>query len=403
MNFKNTKDAYGLIAKFLHWITAFVILGLMLVGLYMVSLPYSPFKLDVYALHKSFGLLVLWLVGFRIIWKTFTVKPDPHLDHKIWERFLAKIVHVFLYIAMVGMPLSGWLMSSAGEYPVPFFGIQMPDLIGKNEDVAGLMNQTHRILAYLLIISVGLHAVGALKHHFVDRDTTLMRMMARPMKKVGPYILTFILGIFFIGVLFFSFPNKTEVVVDEVVKKEKLSTSNKNVPIGNGLWQIVEENSHIYFKAKVYGKEFTGEFKDFSGEIFFDPQHLDQSYANVEIDISQVDSGDSERDSQMLTKDWFYIKKYPIARFKSDAFIEQGDGNYIAKGNLIIKGQSVPIQFPFQLAIYPLSKTVSEASMQASFSLNRLDFNLGEGQWKSSDSVGFDVQVDVDLTALARK
>ena len=115
--FPTARNRYGLGAKFFHWSIALLIFGLILVGFYMKGLPYSPDKLQIYGLHKSFGLMVLWLASVRIVWRQF-VKPPLALDtHKNWEKILAKITHIFLYIAMIGMPLTGWLMSSAGEYP----------------------------------------------------------------------------------------------------------------------------------------------------------------------------------------------------------------------------------------------------------------------------------------------
>ena len=104
MRIKNTKETYGAVAKFFHWATAFIILGLIIVGLYMVRLSYSPYMLEVYALHKSFGLLVLWLVGLRLIWRSLNVKPAPHQNHTLWEKVGAKIAHIFLYIANILCP-----------------------------------------------------------------------------------------------------------------------------------------------------------------------------------------------------------------------------------------------------------------------------------------------------------
>jgi len=193
---KNTSETYGLIAKAFHWPMAIIMLGLLLLGLYMEGLDPSPDKYELYGLHKSFGLLILWMVGLRLIWRFYTKLPEPHENHQRWERVLAKIAHFLLYVSMIGMPLTGWLMSSAGGHPVGFFGISMPSLMEKNEDFGKLMNETHSILAFTLVGVILLHAAGAMKHHFIDHDNTLKRMMAGPMHKIGPYILIIILGLF---------------------------------------------------------------------------------------------------------------------------------------------------------------------------------------------------------------
>lgn len=200
MGIKNTSDTYGAIAKFFHWSIALLILGLIVVGLYMESLPSSPDKYEIYGLHKSFGLMVLWLAGLRIIWRSFNKQPTPHATHKTWERTLSKIIHFFLYVAMIGMPLTGWLMSSAGGHGVSFFGLDMPALMNKDADFGKLMNNTHRLLSYALIGAVLLHAAGALKHHFIDRDNTLIRMVGVRMKNIAPHFIILSIG-FFIGVV----------------------------------------------------------------------------------------------------------------------------------------------------------------------------------------------------------
>jgi cytochrome b561 len=377
---------------------AFIILALILVGLYMGTLPYGPFKLEIYALHKSFGILILWLVGLRIVWKLFSVKIEPHANHQWWERALAKLTHIFLYIAMIGMPLSGWLMSSAGEYPVPFFGLQMPDLVDKNKELAGLMRNTHEILAYMLIVAVGLHAAGALKHHFIDKDTTLIGMMANPMRKIGPYILTAIMIFFAIGVVMLFLKPEPEVVKESVTTMSETSEVIESEHVQNQ-WNIVKDQSVLGFKASVYKTEFTGEFKNFSGNIIFDPDNLAQSSVDIQIDIKSVDSQDEERDGSMLGEEWFNAAEYPHARFKTDKFTKSVDGKYIADGALTIKGTEMPVSLPFDLDITETADKSRQALVTGQLKLNRLDYGLGKGRWEAADPVGLDVLVDVRLTA----
>lgn len=402
MNLKNTKETYGIISKFFHWSTALIIFALIVVGLYMVSLPYSPDKLEIYALHKSFGLLVLWLVGLRIIWKFLTVSPQPHPKHAFWEKFLAKIAHIFLYIAMIGMPLSGWLMSSAGEYPVPFFGIQMPDLVEKNTDLAKLMNQIHAVLAYLLIAAIGLHALGALKHHFIDQDSTLTRMMAKPMAKIGPYVLIIVLGLFAVGVVSLGSTEKLLPKKEKAQESKKIEKTEVEVKISNPYqWQIVKEQSRLNFRASVYGKEFIGIFNSFDGVITFNPDDLSNAKADIIIDMTDIDSGDTERDTQIKTDEWFDVAQYPTAQFRAADFEVKSDNNYVAIGELTIKNRSTPLILPFQLDIVE-TEGERRAYMNGSVKLNRLDYGLGEDRWEAADSVGPEVAVDIKLVVEAQ-
>lgn len=203
MGLKNTATQYGVISKLFHWGMALIMMGLLMVGLFMVQLEPAPFKFQVYGWHKSFGILALILVAARIAWKFSNSKIEHMATHKKWEKTLAKIAHIGLYGAMIGMPLTGWAMSSAAGYPVKLFGLTLPALVAENKALGGLMNQTHEILGYVLIATILLHAAGAFKHHFVDEDATLKRMLVKPLEGFMPYVLVFVAGLFFAGALYF--------------------------------------------------------------------------------------------------------------------------------------------------------------------------------------------------------
>ncbi len=190
----NTRDAYGFVSKFFHWSMALIILGLLLLGYYLDELSYSANQFTFLKLHKSFGLLILWLVALRIIWHRLSKKPKSLPNHAKWERILSKITHVFLYAALIGMPLSGWIMSMSGGYPVAFFGIEIPSYIDKNATINKVSWAIHENLALAMIIGVFLHGCGAIKHHFLDKDSTLKRMLFAPEK----FFLVLILSLFII-------------------------------------------------------------------------------------------------------------------------------------------------------------------------------------------------------------
>ncbi|MBU0859630.1 MAG: cytochrome b, partial [Alphaproteobacteria bacterium] len=179
MGLKNTTLTYGTVARYIHWATAFIVLFLLALGLYMEDLDFSPQKLALYGLHKSFGFTVLGLVIVRILWRAANPAPHHLATHQRWEVLLARFMHVCLYLALIGMPLSGWVMSSAADFPHTFFNLfSMPDLIpGKNDALYKLSRLAHGWCAYALIAAIGLHMAGALKHHVIDRDSTLRRML----------------------------------------------------------------------------------------------------------------------------------------------------------------------------------------------------------------------------------
>ncbi len=177
---RNSKSGYGLIAIAAHWLTVAAILVLYPLGLYIVSLTYyDPAYRIVPHWHKSLGILLVIGVLLRLLWRLANRRPRDLPEHKPWERRLAHTVHGLLYALLLIVPVTGYLISTADGRPVSVFGwFEVPalitDLVRNQEDVAGVW---HFWLATALVTLVGLHALGALKHHFIDRDSTLKRMI----------------------------------------------------------------------------------------------------------------------------------------------------------------------------------------------------------------------------------
>lgn len=169
---------YGGIAIALHWLVALLIFAGWGMGVYMVDLKLSPDKLKLYSWHKWIGVTVLLLACLRVAWRVTHAPPPPNPDHPRWQRRAAGAAHLGLYLLLFAIPLSGWMFSSASGYPVKYFGIiPLPDLVGKDKALAGVLQQTHELLGGLLVLILAAHVVGALKHHFFDRDDTLARML----------------------------------------------------------------------------------------------------------------------------------------------------------------------------------------------------------------------------------
>lgn len=178
MIWRNTTERYGGIAQGFHWTVAILVLSLLVIGVLMTDMKPGPDMFKVYALHKSVGITVLTLAVLRLIWKLSNPHPHSLPTHQRWEQILARMVHVFLYFAIIGMPLSGWIMSSAKGFPVSFFGwATLPDLVSPNEELSKIANRFHELTAYSLMAAIGLHFAGAMKHHVIDKDATLRRMV----------------------------------------------------------------------------------------------------------------------------------------------------------------------------------------------------------------------------------
>ena len=162
----------------LHWVIATVIVCNFVLGLYMHDLPLSPAKLRLYSYHKWIGVTIFLLVLFRLAWRLSHHAPALPTTIPLWQRRAAVTSHVMLYVLTLIIPLSGWLLSSAAGVQVVYLGVlPIPDLIGKDKALADQLKLAHEWLNYLMFVVVVLHVAAALKHHFIDRDEVLMRML----------------------------------------------------------------------------------------------------------------------------------------------------------------------------------------------------------------------------------
>jgi cytochrome b561 len=142
------------------------------------ALPNGLAKLQVLAWHKSFGITILMLAAIRLVWRLMNPTPELTTETKPWERALAKLSHLLLYALIFAMPLTGWMMSSARNFPVSWFKLfQLPDLVAPGEQTFHQMLDLHHLLFKVLVGVALLHIAGALKHHFLDKNDVLKRML----------------------------------------------------------------------------------------------------------------------------------------------------------------------------------------------------------------------------------
>ncbi len=168
---------YTPVAKGLHWLMAVMILGLLALGIYMSDLPLSPQKLTLYSWHKWFGVTVFLLVWLRLAWRVTHCPPALPDTLSAPMRLAAHAGHAALYVLMVAIPLTGWLMSSAKGFQTVWFGVlPIPDLLGRDRELGDLLQQVHKLLNLLLMLTLAGHVLAALWHHFVLKDDTLRRM-----------------------------------------------------------------------------------------------------------------------------------------------------------------------------------------------------------------------------------
>ncbi|ASJ97561.1 cytochrome b [Shewanella marisflavi] len=177
--FKNTQSRYGVISIALHWLSAIVVLVLFALGVWMVELTYySPWYKQAPDLHKSIGVLLLVATLCRLLWRGFNPAPKALTEHKRWEQVSAAIVHRLLYLLLIAILITGYLISTADGRAIGVFSLlELPSLGRLFEGQADIAGWLHQYLAYGFIALVSLHALGAIKHHLIDRDATLKRML----------------------------------------------------------------------------------------------------------------------------------------------------------------------------------------------------------------------------------
>jgi cytochrome b561 len=178
MTFRNTTRSWGTLSKAFHWIIVLLIVNQWLIGNRADALPNGLEKLQALAWHKSFGMTILMLAVLRLAWRLMNPVPDLSAETKPWERVLAKLSHVLLYALIFAIPLTGWMMSSARNFPVSWFKLfQFPDLVAPAEATFRQMQHLHHLLFNVLVGVALLHIAGALKHHFIDKNDVLKRML----------------------------------------------------------------------------------------------------------------------------------------------------------------------------------------------------------------------------------
>ena len=187
---RNTETGYGLVAIVFHWTIAALFAGQVALGIFMTGLAdHEPAKFGLYQWHKSFGLVILLLALVRLAWRLINRAPDPPAGIRAFEQRAARLAHVFLYAAIVLVPVTGWAFVSSSPLGIPtfaFYLVVVPHLPAPVSEAAeALLRRIHTTLALLSAAVAILHIGAALRHHFVLKDTVLRRMIVPAHRRRG--------------------------------------------------------------------------------------------------------------------------------------------------------------------------------------------------------------------------
>jgi cytochrome b561/polyisoprenoid-binding protein YceI len=394
----NTTQSFGSITRSLHWMTALLILTAIPLGLVANQLPYDTaealaWKAQVFSLHKTLGVAAFFVALVRISWAVFQPRPVPLHPERRGEVILAAVIHWLLYISLLAVPLSGWIHHAAvtGFAPILWpFGQTLP-FVPQSEVVANAAAAAHWVFTKLLAASILLHVAGALKHHFVDRDATLQRMLrgvAAPDQPVSrPHGLTPFLAAVAVyaagaGLAVALMPGATTPTTEV--------SATAPVPAATaGNWQVTEGT--LTFDVAQMGAKVQGSFAKWTADISFDetPQNGKNGAVTVTIDTTSLALGSVTK--QATEKEFFDTAAHPTATFTADILREAE--TYIANGTLTLRGVTKPVALPFTLEI-----DGQTAKMSGQIALDRRDFGMG-ASYPDEKSVGFEVLVNVSLTA----
>ncbi len=386
----NKNSHYTRFSQWLHWLVA----GLILLQYILIELAelaeqagLTVKQLGVIANHKSVGITVLLLACIRLAYRLRVPPPNLPPSMPTWQKKISTLTHTLLYALLFALPVSGWLMSSASAYTVSYFNLfALPDLIGSSEENANLLKDLHEWMADGLAILALLHIAAALKHHWLDKDQVLSRMLNK--NSIIVAMLLIVAGSVYWGEIIEIKPVETELVqIDEPTTERIFKTSD--LPA----WNINHDNSHIKFTGEQAGAAFSGTWNEWSAELRFDEAQLQASSFEVTIDVNSVSTEDTERDETIRSAEFFNVVKFPEAVFRAQNFTRDGD-SFIADGELTMKGLSHSVPFTFTL-----NRSKAQVTLIGEALLSRHQWQIGTGDWADPTWVGSDVSVSVLVNA----
>lgn len=375
----DTTQRYNGIAIGFHWLIAFLIISMLATGNFMVSLEESdPMRFWLTQLHKSFGIVAMILIVCRYLWR-LTHRPPGLPDHmKTWEVRAAGVSHALLYLLIILIPVSGWIMVSASPLDLPtvvFNAIQWPhfppfDSMPNKADISSLFADIHKLAGWALIGLLFAHIGATLRHQFILRDDVAKRMSPRLPGggwAAGVVPLTGVVVIVVAALIAFGY------------------SGSGSAPLGAG-------ESRVDFTFTLQNEETQGSFSESSVELLLDTNNPAGSSLNATVNTATVTTGTGQIDSTLLREDWFDVEAHPQASFTSREMTAAGENIYSVYGTLRIKGIAKDIEFPMELVSVENKRIAT-----GSFAIDRLDFELGRDSQPEEDSLGYQVVVSFEF------
>ncbi|QFT93364.1 hypothetical protein FIU86_10980 [Roseovarius sp. THAF9] len=417
MPLANSHDRYGTVTKTFHWLTALLILSAIPLGLFANDLAHAVRNPDIatteadvsraaflFSLHKTIGVTVFFVALLRILWAIGQTKPGLLNGDKPLEARAAETVHWLLYGSLLAVPLTGWIHHAAttGFAPIWWpFGQSLP-FVPKDDGLAHTFASLHYILNWVLWLSLAAHIAGALKHHVIDRDATLRRMLpgrttAAPTERQPGHILPAVAALVVwaaalgTGGAMGYFAHETQgaptAEAETAEPSAETAGAETTAPTENA-WTVTDGT--LGLTVIQMGSAVDGQFEDWTADIIYDETADSEGKhgtVDVTVTIASLTLGSVTSDAK--GSDYLAAETHPTATFSAD--LVSRDGGHVATGTLTIKENSVPVEMPFDLSLDGDTATAS-----GGLTVDRRDFGVG-GQ--SEGNVGASVDIRFDLTA----
>lgn len=404
MSLSNTHSSYGTVTKSFHWLTALLIFTVLPLGLIANNLAHAVTDPTIpstdadiaraaflFSLHKTIGVTIFFVALARILWALTQTKPGLLNAENKPEAFAAETVHWLLYGSLVFVPLSGWVHHAATEGFAPIwwpFGQNLP-LVPKNAALADFTAGLHWVLQWVLIGAIGLHVAGALKHHVIDRDATLRRMLPGRSEAPEPPHLPHLRSPALAALVVWAGALIGGAVIGAFESHGAQPQGAAQLAEVQSDWQV--QDGSLAITVTQLGSPVAGEFADWTAAISFDDPAAPGPAGTVDVTVSIGSLTLGSVTGQAMGPDFFDAETFPTANFKAE--IVKTEGGFEARGPLTIRDQSMDIVLPFDLQLQD-----NTATMSGALTLNRLDFAVGN-HMPDESSLAFAVEVAISLTA----
>ncbi|MEO0061996.1 MAG: hypothetical protein RLZZ08_556 [Pseudomonadota bacterium] len=410
-----TQARYSGGAIVLHWLLALTLAFQLALGF---SMPHDASGFALIQLHKSVGIAVLLLTLVRIGWRIG--HPAPPATEGGLGGFVAKAVHLLLYVFMLGGPLTGWALVSTAKVAIPtvLFGVvpwpHLPLAHAFNEP----LEEMHELLGWLGLALVVLHILGALRHQFLIRDNLMRRMSPGGSAAIGGLLGAAVIAIYFGTGLTIGgkggdhdhHHHDEEAEAASVAAATAVAASAApaaaataqatptptatETPAGPPPVWTIRPGGKLSFSVGNGAEGLRGSFADWSGSIKLDPEHPDNAPdIRISVKLASASLGDATQDGMLQDGEFFGTSAHPVATFRSTNVEQTAPGSYRARGTLSLKGASKPQTITFKLAGEGLKRKVT-----GSGSIDRTAFSVGTGDSASALDKAVSLSFSFDAT-----